>query len=411
MLSRRQALLSPLALFTRCDLELDMGRPLMKKLEPYVPRDINHVLGTGQSLSVGATSTAASTTQPYGNLKLSGGVIATAGFESPLLPLVEGGAPDPNVETMSSAMANLVSELCLPDLTHNMLVSVHGAGGTPYSGLKKGTSFYDQGMDQVVSGRDRAADDDLSYVVRAVTCVHGESDATDGNTNYDDDLIEWQNDYETDVRALTGQTEAIPMLISQNSSMATAITPQLMLDAHIAAPRKVVLVGAKYHLPYSDGTHLTTAGYRQMGEDYAKVFKHIIIDRRVWEPVRPRTVERVGNVITVVFYVPHPPLVFDEDLVDSTPDMGFGFVNHASTPPAAVAGGSAPAITNVEIIAPTTVRITLDGEPSVPCRLRYAIDTVPGFGPRGNLRDSDPTESRFGFSLYNWAVQFEYLMS
>jgi hypothetical protein len=369
----------------------------------YAPYDVNHVLCTGQSLSVGANSTAVSLTQPYGNLMLAGGVMATGSFSSPMLPLVES-----SVETMSSAMANLVSELCLPDLTHNMLVSVHGAGGTPYSGLKKGQAPYTQGMAQLASGRDRTAALSKSYTVRLVTSVHGESDAIAVNTAYADNIIEWQEDYEADVRAATGQTTPVPMLHSQNSSQAGAITPLAMLDAHIRCPGKSVLVCPKYHLTYSDGLHLDTNGYRHLGEEYAKAYKRIVIDGGVWEPVRPKTVTRNGAVITIVFHVPRPPLVFDTTLVAAANNMGFGYVNHAATAPAAVPGGSAPAISSVEIIAEDTVRITLASPPSAPGRIRYAIDYVLPAGPRGNLRDSDNTQSRFGWPLYNWGVQFEH---
>ena len=49
-------------------------------------------------------------------------------------------------------------------------------------------------------------------------------------------------------------------------------------------------------------------------------------------------------------------------------------------------------------------------------RLRYAYAGKPGSvagpatGPRGNLRDSDATASRYGYKLYDWCVHFDESM-
>src|SRR4051794_12776060 len=73
----------------------------------FVARDVNHVLSTGQSLSVGLGGwTTLTKTQPYGNLMLEPGVMSGGARSRRFVPLVEGdllpGTPQP-VETMSSA--------------------------------------------------------------------------------------------------------------------------------------------------------------------------------------------------------------------------------------------------------------------------------------------------------------------
>ena len=365
---------------------------------PYVAKNVSHVLATGQSLSTGATSTATSLTQPYANLMLAGGVQAINSYSNAFVPLVEA-----TTETMSSAMANMVTSL-LP--AHVMLVSVHGQGATAYAGLAKGSVPYGIGINQAQGGFTRAGLAGQSYVVRMVTCVHGESDSSPINTHYAADIIQWQQDYQADVRTITGQADAVPMLHSQNSTANGSTIPLQMLQAHIAAPGKVVLVGPKYHVPYNDGLHLATAGYRRIGEDYARAYKRIIVDGLPWEPLRPKTVTRAGAVITIVYYVPSPPIVLDTTRVAAAVNYGFGFVNDASTPAAQPAAGIAPAISSVAVVAPDTIQITLASVPAAPCRVRYAIDYV-DFPLRGNLRDSDTTVSRFGFDLFNWGVSFE----
>lgn len=291
----------------------------------FVYRDVNHVLGTGQSLSVGTLGTPVqSLAQPYANITFVTGVLSGGTGLTSFVPLVEQ-----NVETHSSAFANLVTmmarDVILVDqpvgqTSHDLLVSQHGIGGQPYSAIKKGgtTACYANSMAQAKAGHDLAIAAGKSYVIRAVTNVHGESDHIALNTAYEANLLEWQADYETDAKALTGQPEGVPMLHSQISSWTrfasstTSAIPAAQLAAHVDSAGKVVLVGAKYHLPYvADGVHLTTEGYQHMGEDYAKVYRRVILEGKPWEPVRPKTVTRAGAVVSVTMHVPAPPLVLE----------------------------------------------------------------------------------------------------
>jgi len=383
---------------------------------PFTFYSLNHVLSTGQSLSVGsAGSPPLSTTQPYHNKMFNTGVLAGSDNLTHFLPLVEAG-----VETMSSGMANLVTsqarEEVFPDLpppqdSHDVLVSCHGVGGTAYAGLKKGTAPFASGMAQVEAAASICDFLGLTYVVRAVTSVHGESDHVGGNTHYAQDLVEWQADYENDVMALTGQLEPVPMLHTQMSSwtkygQSTSLIPGAQLQASIENPGKIVLVGPKYFLAYAaDGVHLSNAGYLHMGEVYAKVYDHVILRGETWEPLWPILATIDGTVITVTFHVPVPPLVFDTTLVTDPGDYGFEFWDD---------GASVPAISSVEIDGTDRVVVTLASPPSgTTPRIRYAWTGTAGAlagptsGPRGNLRDSDETESLAGNSLYNWAVHFD----
>jgi hypothetical protein len=392
---------------------------------PLVFRDINHVLGTGQSLSVGAQGAPAlSTAQPFANVMFATGVIAGAKDLTSFVPLVEGigdvSPPYPKVETLSSAFANLVSRMAKDEVlvgqppgktSHDLLVSAHGIGGIAYVGLKKGTTAFAAGMAQVKAGIAVSQKLGKSYVVRAVTNVHGESDHISGNSKYLENLVEWQSDYDTDVRALTGQAEPVPMFHTQMSSwtafgQATSVIPGDQLAAHVAHPGKIVLVGPKYHLAYdADGVHLSNEGYRHMGEDYAKAYRRTVVEGRAWEPLRPTAVSRAGAAITIKFVVPAPPLVIDETLVKNPGKNGFEF---------AQTGAPAPAIASVALTAADTVTITLAAEPTGSAkRIRYAFTGTanalggPTTGPRGNLRDSDATTSRHGYPLYNWCVHFD----
>lgn len=384
----------------------------------FVHRDINHILSTGQSLSTGAFGDPIlSTSQPYANTRFVGGPRNGGSGLTSFMPLVED-----EVETMSSSLANLVTKMSRDDLlrfqpagknSHDLLVSVHGIIGVGYSVLKKNGSMpaFANGINQAKAALALATAAGQSYVVRCVTNVHGESDHLGGNTNYEANLFEWQSDYETDVKAITGQPDPIPMLHTQFSSWtqystATSAVAMAQLAAHVDKPGKIVLVGAKYHLPYvSDGVHLSNEGYRHMGEDYAKVYRRVILEGQTWEPVHPKSVTRAGAVVTAKMHVPAPPLVLDTTLVTDPGSYGFEWSD---------ASGAPPTITKVEITAPDTVQITLSAAPTgTNKRLRYAYTGIIGAkagatsGPRGNLRDSDATPSRSGYKLYNWGVHFD----
>jgi hypothetical protein len=250
-----------------------------------------------------------------------------------------------------------------------------------------------------------------AYAVRAVVIVHGESDHLGNNANYDLDLLEWQSDYDADVRAITGQTLPIPLITDQMSSFsaygeATSAIPQLQLEASRSEPDRIVLMGPKYVLPYvPDGVHLTGEGSRWLGEMHAKVFERVLVDGEPWRPVSPREITRQGAQITVRLWVPAPPLVLDETIVTNPGNYGFGYSDSS---------GAAPTITSVALAGDDSVVITLSAEPvGGNQRVTYAMNGIAGqpagptTGPRGNLRDSDATESRHGYALYNWCVHFD----
>jgi hypothetical protein len=372
--------------------------------------DINHVLSTGQSLSVGARGDPPlSTKQPGNNTMFVTGVIAGGTGLTSFAPLVESA-----VETMSSAFANHIEANASTDFTiaHDILMSVHGVGGFSYAQLAKGQPPYANGIAQAQAGHDLAKAATKTYVVRAVTNVHGETDHNLGTPTYQQNLIQWQSDYETDVKAITGQSEPIPMFHSQISSwtiLNNADQSRIPIDqlaVHVATKGKIVLVGPKYQYPYADdGVHLTNVGYRQMGEDYAKVYRQVVLRGKPWEPVRPQTITRNGTKVVIKFFVPVPPLVIDEQIVTNPADDGFELDGDDPQPD----------ITSVDVTAPDTVTITLSAEPTGDNRrLRYAFTGTPGAhggpttGPRGNIRDSDKTKSQYGDTpLYNWCVHFD----
>ena len=375
-----------------------------------IDTSINYFLIGGQSLSVGSGAMAISLEQPYDNLMLNTGVRAGIVGLTNFVPLVEaqqGGLG----ETIASGLANLVTELEVSaGRVHVLAASSHGIGGQPYAALKKGTPSFSAGLTQVEAATSIAADAGESFAVRAVTIIHGESDHLANNPDYDQNLLEWQSDYETDVIAITGQSLPVPLFLCQMSShtkynSTTSRIPFAQLAAADARPDRIYVVGPKYFLPYVDGVHLSGDGERWLGEHYAKAYRRVLIDGEPWVPLRPRALSREGAVITIEFNVPSPPLVLDEEMILNPGNYGFEYFDTSGAP---------PAIIDVKLAGSTRVQITLEAEPIAGNKhVRYAYTGIAGqpggpmTGARGNLRDSDATPSRHDYPLYNWAVHFD----
>ena len=370
---------------------------------------INQILSTGQSLSVGVASTPAlTTTQPYSNLMLSGGN-GGIGSGGSFIPLVEA-----SVETISSSMANTITANDTGN-DFDVAVSLHGVSGYIYSQLKKGTSPYNTGMTQVTNAKSAAITLGRTSRVIGVTTIHGETDNYNGvsGATYQGYLEEWQNDYDTDVKAITGQSNEVIMFLDQMSSFmssyandATSEIPIYQLYAAEENPNEIVLVAPKYFFNYSDRHHLTGASSRWLGEYYGKVIKKVVIDHETWRPLSPDSAIRSGNIIDVNFHVPAGVLAFDTTLVSSRTNKGFEYYDSTSS----------ATISSVAILDDDTVRITLSGTPTgANQRIRYAYTGVPGTNTgaqnagsaAGNLRDTDTYPSLYGNTLYNWAVHFD----
>ena len=444
----------------------------------YVDYDINAIISTGQSNSIGqgGTTILTPTPGPYNNVMFDTGVLSvstcsenTGGckmLETPtsMVPIHEGDTYFYPVETPATALANQVTKIALETFMfgsragtpskHDVFVADDGRSGWTYWCLRKGSCNYqdpteaksfEETITEVQAAKAMATAKSLSFAVRAVTVVHGESDSdgylsghpefpldgTGGGTlaDYGDAMVEWQRDMETGVTAITGQKTPVPLLIAQLSGWKAATTspiPQMQLDAHTTkAPGKVVLVTPTYMFNVADDClHYDSDGERWLGEYFAKAYARIVFQGQPWEPLRPASITRADTVITVKFLVPKPPLVFDTTAVSQAPDMGFNVVD---------SGGNALPISKVELSGTDSVNITLAAAPSGAITVRYAENqatpdpaaALPNYtvveqttcigpgtqplhaaGPRGNLHDSDNTPSQFSYNLANWAVAF-----
>jgi hypothetical protein len=409
------------------------------------PWDWAGIVGTGQSLSVG-TPPITSTTQPYHNLKLSlAGVVvppwdpSNAAFT--MVPLVEPiralatGFPAPypgNIygETPHSALANEVTFLVkavAPDQDYVTVHTVVGESGQGIVALRKQT-----GDTTGTTGRAYAATlfeagaiarlaqiAGKSYGISAIVMTHGETDS--GSSTYKADLIQLLADYNTDLAAITGQQQKIPMYLSQQHAypngagsagqrpVANIVQWQLGVDHK----GDFVCTGPQFQYEANvngDGIHLSALGYRMLGEKVGEVYFQRVVAGVDWQPLQPSGVDRSGRVVTVHFQVPVPPLAWDSAL--DAPAIaawvnGRGFELRAN--------GAMVSIDSVAI-AGNDVQVTASSDlPATGVVVSYALSsqgvqmTAASKSVRwGQLRDSDPfTGSSTHMPNPNYAVSFE----
>jgi hypothetical protein len=409
-------------------MDQDGARQFYCFLSPTgIDTTLNHILVTGQSLSRGFTSSPIlTTTQPYNNLKFNTGTMNADYFAngaavnvSPtsFVPLTEN-----TVETGYATLANKVTEFANSIIKTNkygvsdyrILISGHGYSAAAYSGIKKGTQCYTDGLDQITKGRSIAIAQGLTNKVRAIFVVHGESDHLNLNASYEANLFEWYTDYNADIAAIYGVNANVPMFHSQCSSWGyynvgvTSLIPQAQLQAHRSNPGKIICVCPKYFLPYyapSDNVHLTNVGEQVLWSYYAKAYKHVILQGKTWTGVQPTSITKSGLVITATFSVPCGPLALDTTNVTNPGNFGFEVVNASNV------------VLTISSVVLSGNQVIVTVASGVPARLRYAYRSASGgglaagggptIGPRGNLRDSDTSAHSNGFTLYNWCVHFD----
>ncbi len=390
----------------------------------------HQILTSGQSLSLGCCGNPITLTQPYSNKKINNQSNVTS-----LIPLIEPNTSASN-ETKSSAMANYISYSTFNNVNGDnfrSIVTLSGSGGSAFWQINKGTSVYNYGLSRMSEIKNILQSQNSPYLASAITFVHGETDNNNIASTYKSYLVGLQNDYQTDIRKITGQTDAIPLFLCQLSSVGGAgstgasytsvKTPIGQLDAAEENPSKIYLVTPKYMFDYiaTHDFHMTAYSFRRLGEYYGKVMKKVLVDGVAWKPLSPSTVSISSNVITVNFNVPVAPLQFDTIKVMSTANYGFEYFDATNS----------ATITNVALASNgTSILITLSNTPTgANKKIAYAYTNsapipAPAYGvaggrynvysAKGNLRDSDITPAlytdnlptNFGTQLNNWCVHF-----
>jgi len=403
----------------------------------------NGIIGSGQSLAVGASAGDARTVlgvhQPYGHLKLSLGRAQVPPWDADpaelsMVPLVEPirtlateypSSYPGNIygETPHTAMANQISALAAGDDTARAHVTVHsvvGEGGqgmvslTRQAGSTTGVNgrAYAAALFEVHAIASLAQSARKTYGVRAVVMTHGETDWE--SRTYRDELVGLLADWNRDLRALTGQAEPIVMFLSQQFAFPTGpgerpTATQTQWRLGVERPGEFVCTGPKYQYEgEGDGIHLTARSYQALGEKTGQVYFERFLRDRDWQPLHPILARRDGSTVVVRFHVPVPPLDWDLSMPEPVAwrgGRGFELFHE----------GGRTEIESV-VIEGDSVRITPQGPlPSRTLSVGYAMTSGGAAMPGGSgssrwgmLRDSDPlVGATTGMKQPNYAVSFE----
>ncbi|HEY6477190.1 MAG TPA: dockerin, partial [Polyangia bacterium] len=399
-----------------------------------------------QSLAVGGQGNATptpigATTQPFHNLKLSLGSVSvppwtqTTASGLSMVPLVEPlrtitttypSAYPKNIygESVHTAMSDELTSLSMT-AGQGDFVSAHtevGEAGQPIAVISKGATdtgtmgrAYLASLFEVGAIAHLAKAQGKTYGVGAILLNHGESDAA--STTYESDMVTLWSNYNQDLPPLTGQTFAIPMLLSQQHSNpmdAGTTSPATVAQWKIGVdhPGQIICTGPKYQYAYvSDFTHLIDKDYERLGEKDAQIFYQRVVLGSAWQPLQPTGASRSGQVITVTFHVPVSPLAWDTTLPmphqasNTAWAQGKGFE---------VLSGTTPVTISSVAIAGSSVQVTVASAlPASGVTVAYAFtaDSAPrtnGTVRWGLLHDSDPFVGYLtGMPGQNYALAFQ----
>ncbi|TDQ26741.1 hypothetical protein EDF75_0792 [Raoultella sp. BIGb0149] len=378
---------------------------------PFNPlaRLINQMLVYGQSLAAGRDGIPLlSTTQPFSNLTYIGGTRGgglNAQDFSASKPLVEDSinpSPDGGTsrgETVCSGAANYASlaayvENGVDPASHIIFASSAGKSGAPIGDLKKGTAWYNAQFMAHVTGV-HAFNSDVA--VQVIMWLQGESNSDgripDGTkAAYKATLRQLRIDAEADIKAVTGQTTPVPMIVYQHSTNIRTNTNTALAFYDLITEKNSMFFFATplYMFPHAaDGLHMTAVGYKWAACYYGRAYKQMMHDRIRPRYIRPISAVYVGGVVRVKFNVPKAPLVLDTKNLKATQDYGFSVYS----------GGSKVTINAVSIENDDTVVIETGAASLSSVVVKYGIDYLGAglniqMGASGNLRDSEP-ETQF----------------
>ena len=383
--------------------------------------DWTAIIGTGQSLAVGGGGLPIiSTVAKYGNLKLDSTDLTWPvdpdDAKLSLVPLIEPVGRHPigypsswpmNIdgETVHTSAASEISNLV--ELSqHRPYVTVHfevGESGQGMIRIRKNSVHegvsgrsYEAALIQTKAVTRLAKAAGKSFGVGAIFMTHGETDT--GNAQYEEELYRLWSDYNTDLKAVTGQKSDVLMIVSQHNRLGE-FSPSTIAQWKVAVdhPENVVCSGPKYQYPYGDDAlHMTAEGYRMLGEKYGQVYYERVVLGQPWRPLEPEAVTQTKDVVSVKFHVPVKPLVWDSTLGQPHPsspewEKGRGFE-------VTDRNGKRLKIKDVTIRNGDTVDVELDSTPDSGAQISYALVGEPtmrnprfGASPHwGLLRDSDP---------------------
>jgi hypothetical protein len=319
-------------------------------------------------------------------------------FNDSLFPLIENFTIEPNSTTfafaetsMSSSGEKVFSDILQKSTTNRTAVIALkiGQGGQPITTFIKGGSRYDPLLTAIKNAAFPYLAIGKTVRVPAFCYVQGEAEIST-TTDYKGLLTQLQVDLNTDIKAITGQTQDVHCCLYNlsyvNSTNATtkntfAFSELRVVKAQYELIRdnsKFIISTPTYGITYNatDAIHLSNVGQRQLGiyqGDAISKLLNGIVKKGTYISAFPISTNTINLTITAAKL----PLVIDNVIVPARANQGFSVINSS----------------DVDIISSVTVN-TAAGTIAIVCssnpvgaKLRYGNGgTVNVYG--GNIRDS-----------------------
>lgn len=300
------------------------------------------------------------------------------------------------------------------DTTRQLVVNCAFKGGTALEDLSKGASpeYYAQIPD--LMSKTHTAASTASYGVAAFCLLQGEANysleaADNTEAGYKASLLQIAEDMAADALTETSQTYPPGLFLCQTSSAWDAHAGDIssignaQLAAALETPN-IYLVGPYYAYPDDGTNHLTSDGYRWLGQKFGQVVHKVLIQGQGWMPCHIKNAWFRGDKVLLEYHVPEPPLQVQPAYIESTPttfdNRGFRLGDDEG----------AISITSIEV-KKSSIVLTMARETTTADNpwVQYAGEAT--YDGAGNICDSDPTisynvDSVSGdpYPLWNWAV-------
>ncbi|HGP3943571.1 TPA: hypothetical protein ACLKQG_001066 [Klebsiella pneumoniae] len=380
-----------------------------------------HVLLTGQSLAAGGSTISQSPVTTvaeadYGVICFSTGpkvdfkydTLNDALLES-VIPCRENVGTRPGQESPSSGVAKAI----LDATGETVLISDACSSGTDIAGISLGTATFSGGTKMIQAAVAIADKLGMDYVP-VLILIHGNQNASAGTSiaSYRSAMESLRASYENIINTETNGSLSLNMFIGQLSNIvpyggtAGVTKTNTMAIAQYQEARDnefIHLASAQYARPYSDGEHLTSAGYRTEGEVIGTVIGNWINDntKSSLVPVESGVVQS-GNTITIPVAGCVGNLVIDTTRVADPGNYGF-----------LITGGTIASVT-VEGADDTARIVITKTDSTATTRISYAETGIAGQSPgaltgsRGCIHDSQSGTSLAGLPLYNDLAVFAF---
>lgn len=379
------------------------------------------VISYGQSNSVGGGSGTLPITQIYDALTTNDG--PTGGIGTNLIPYTHTIAlPLLGVFNKFTDLISSENFLDYSDKTFKFIGTAAGQGSTFAEGLKKGTTPYSKLISQVTNTYGIAQSQGKKLAVPFVMWTQGENEI-DVDTPYGDYVATMNQliaDLNTDIKALTGQKNNIPLIGYQIAKYSGSHADydkisKAHLDLGLTHPLFICACPSyqfDYLLEGSSGgsggfiVHFTPLTRLLYGAYLGIAAKRTLVDGKKFLPLHPKKFIVNGNNLQVVYHMPFDGnLEFDTTAVSNPGDYGFMIMN----------GVTKVTLSNIKIVNKNTVSIDCSESP-IGLKFHYARDkdkpyildygTLTGrWGSRGCLRDNQGDFIKYEtYRLDNWAV-------